>query len=206
MPCWRFSGKLKYQLIMNGFNGISLSLMDKHSWLTLSNTLRKTIANNCTASWYLRIVEITVGNVLHTHACICIALPVLVANWVKLNSGCGCYIPALLNCVGNYWSNVDPSVVSLSLGDINLEEGGDVSSFPWWGPGTKLQSQVPDLTKFLLDPSTPKKVPSGPVAVFFKCCKEFHICLSEISGTWTPCLNINKKNNHSIQPAFACPM
>ena len=27
---------------------------------------------------------------------------------------------------------------------------------------------------------------SGPVAVFFRCCKQFHTCLSEISGTWTP--------------------
>ena len=27
---------------------------------------------------------------------------------------------------------------------------------------------------------------SGLVAVFFRCCKQFHTCLSEISGTWTP--------------------
>ena len=24
---------------------------------------------------------------------------------------------------------------------------------------------------------------AGPVAVFFKCCKQFHTCLSDISGT-----------------------
>ena len=27
---------------------------------------------------------------------------------------------------------------------------------------------------------------SGPVAVFFSCRKQFHTCLSEISGIWTP--------------------
>ena len=49
MHCWRFSRKLKYQLIMNGVNGISLSLQDKSSWLTLSNALLKSMANKRTA-------------------------------------------------------------------------------------------------------------------------------------------------------------
>ena len=47
-----------------------------------------------------------------------------------------------LKCACNYRGDVDSSVVCLSLGNVNLGEGGHVSSFPRRGPGTKPQGQV----------------------------------------------------------------
>ena len=86
---------------------------------------------------------------------------------------------------------VDSSVVYLSLGNVNLGERGHVSSFPRWGPVLNLRNnfqilQIKGLQISAWSLHTQNGMRSDPVAVFFRCCKQFHTCLSEISGTWTP--------------------
>ena len=118
--------------------------MDKSSWLTLSIALLfKSVANNCTA--------LHLGLSRWQYALYCtlrsasVQLPfpvgelsqaqVFLSSVLRVD-----VIHPLLKCARNDWSNVDPSF----LGNINLREGSHVSPFPRWGPGTKLQRQVPD--------------------------------------------------------------
>ena len=149
-----------------------------------------------THGFTLRVIYITTDSVLHTEERV-YTDPPLSCRQTELSSDVAqqwpkreCYTQTSQMRV-QLQGYVDSSVVYLSLGNVNLGERGHVSSFPRWGPVLNLRNnfqilQIKGLQISAWSLHTQNGMRSGPVAVFLRCCKQFHTCLSEISGAWTP--------------------